>query len=153
MSPSPTGLAEERIAQDEAKVIADFIAFLEGASRRRHPTGPIRRFNQGRAAGCVSAEFIVRDDLAPALKVGLFARPATYPAFIRFASASSASDRDKDVRGMAIAVSGVSGENLTPQSGRQDFVLNSHPIMVAPDAREVMALLEAMEAGGFRRVL
>ncbi len=153
MPPDTQGLAEETIGPDEGAVTSAFIEFLEEASRRRHPSGPIRRFNQGRAAGCVEAEFIVPAGLPAALRVGLFAAPGSYRAFIRFANASSATDREKDVRGMSISVADVPGENLTPGSTSQDFVLNSHPVMVAPDAKEFMAFLEANEAGGLRRVL
>jgi hypothetical protein len=35
----------------------------------------------------------------------------------------------------------------------QDFVMNSHPVMMAPDARAFMELLQANEAGGFRRAI
>ena len=147
MAPALTGLAQEVIAPDEAAVTAEFIAFLKAASLRRDPTGPIRRFNQGRAAGCVDAEFTVPPGLPDALRVGLFATPAVYRGRIRFANASSDSDRDKDVRGMSIALFDVPGDNLTSGSSRQDFVLNSHPVMPAPDAREFMELLKANESG------
>jgi hypothetical protein len=153
MSPSTRGLAEEVIDPAEEAVTSSFIAFMEAASKRRHPSGPLRRFNQGRAAGCVQAEFIVPADLPAALGVGLFAAPGSYRAFIRFANASSATDREKDVRGMSISVAEVPGDNLTPGATSQDFVLNSHPVMVAPDTKEFMAFLEANEAGGLRRVL
>ena len=151
MTTSQTGLATEQTAPDEAAVVAEFIAFLKNASLRRHPTGPIRRFNQGRHTACVTAEFSVKSDLPSTHRVGLFAEPRTYPAFIRFANASSASDRERDVRGMAISVGDVRGENLTPGAATQDFVLNSHPVMVAPNAKEFLELLQAMEAGGLRR--
>ena len=153
MAAPASPLAAEVIAPDEGAVTAAFVAFLEAASRRRHPTGPIRRFNQGRASGCVHAEFIVPADLPPAYRVGLFAAPGTYRAVIRFANANSSTDRDKDVRGMSIAVAGVPGENLTPNATSQHFVLNSHPVMVSPDAKSFMAFLEASEAGGLRRLL
>jgi hypothetical protein len=153
MTPHNPGLAEEVIAPDEAAVTAAFVAFLKEASRRRHGSGPIRRFNQGRAAGCVEAEFSVPDDLPASLRVGLFAARGSYRAFIRFANASSTTDREKDVRGMSITIAGVPGENLTPGSTSQDFVLNSHPVMVAPDTKEFMAFLKANEAGGLRRIL
>lgn len=144
---------EDTAPPDEAALVTDFIAFLKEASVRRHPTGPIRRFNQGRHTACVEAEFVVREDLPGPHRVGLLARPATYPAFIRFANATSHSDEEKDVRGMAISVRGVTGANLTPGETRQDFVLNSHPVMLAADAREFLALLRANEAGGLRRIL
>ena len=54
-------------------------------------SGVMPRFNQGRAAGCVDAEFTVPDGLPPELRVGLFAQPKTYRARIRFAHATSKS--------------------------------------------------------------
>lgn len=150
-APAP-GLADEAVAPDEAAVTARFIAFLEAASAKRHPTGVIRRFNQGRHAGCVEAEFTVLDTLAPELRTGIFAEPRTYPARIRFASATSATDRDADTRGMSIQVRDVGGDNLTPGATTQDFVLNSHPVMVAPGPPEFLALLQALESGGFAAV-
>lgn len=147
------GLAEETVAPDEAALTAEFIAFLKDVSAKRHPTGTIPRFNQGRAAGCVSAQFTVPDGLPPALRVGLFARPATYQARIRFASATSKSDQDRDVRGMSIKISGVNGANLTPGESHHDFILNSYPVMMVGATREFLALLRAVEAGGARAAL
>jgi len=148
-----TALGEETVLPDEPAVIADLIAFLKAATDARHPDGSRRRFNQGRHTACVDAEFAVLDSLPQAHRVGLFARPHTYSAWIRFANAASAGDREPDIRGMAIRVAGVAGENLTPGSTVQDFVLNSHPVMMAPDAREFLDLLRANEAGGLRRAL
>jgi hypothetical protein len=149
--PTTEGLARESIGPDEPELIASFIQFLKDASARRHPTGIVPRFNQGRASGCVEAEFSIPGDLAPEHRVGLFARAATYPAWIRFANASSASDRDRDIRGMSIKVQNVPGENLTPGATTQDFVLNSHPVMPASGTREFLELLRAVDAGGLRQ--
>jgi hypothetical protein len=147
-------LAREVVAPDEAAVTAEFIAFLKEASARRPraPGAPVGRFNQARAAGCVDAEFIVTADVPPALKVGLFAQPGTYPARVRFANATSTSDRERDIRGMSVKVLNVAGENLTPGVSAQDFVLNSHPVMMAGDAKSFLELLRANEAGGLRRI-
>jgi hypothetical protein len=145
-------IAGEVVAADEAEVTARFIAFLKAATEKRHPTGVRRRFNQGRATACVDAEFTVLDGLAPELRVGLFAQPRTYRAWIRFANAASTTDREPDVRGMSIRVLGVDGANLTPGATSQDFVLNSHPVMMVPGTREFLELLQANEAGGFRRI-
>ena len=145
-------LAEETVRPDEARHIASFIEFLKTTSARRYPTGTIQRFNQGRHSGCVRAEFTVLDALAPNLRVGVFAEPRTYRAWIRFANASSQTDRDKDVRGIAIKLYDVPGENLTTGATTQDFVMNSHPVMVAADTKDFLELLKAMEAGGFQRV-
>ena len=94
------------------------------------------------------AQFTVLDTVAPEHRVGLFAAPRTYDAWIRFANATSQSDREKDVRGMSVRVSGVAGQNLTPGESRQDFVLNSHPVMVAANTKDFLELLKAMDAGG-----
>jgi hypothetical protein len=149
----PRDLARETIAHDEQRTTAEFIDFLTAASAARHPSGPIRRFNQARHSGCVEAEFTVVNGLADELKVGLFRQPRSYAAWIRFANATSSSDRQKDVRGMSIKLRAVPGENLTPNSGEQDFVLNSHPVMMVPDAKAFLELLRAVEGGGFRRAM
>src|SRR5262249_6858624 len=144
----------ETVSPDEEAVIADFIAFLKDASLKRHPTGPILRFNQGRQTACVGAEFTVLPNLAPELRVGLFSEPRTYRAWIRFANGTSRADWEKDIRGMSIKITGVEGggPNLTPGATTQDFVLNSHPVMVAANTRAFLELLRAMEAGGLRRL-
>ena len=143
-------LAEETVDPQEKEIDAQFVKFLTAVSLERHKDGPIPRFNQGRAAGCVRAQFVVLDTVAPEHRVGLFAKPHTFDAWIRFANAQSENDREKDVRGMSVRVSGVTGENLTPGESRQDFVLNSHPVMVAGNTKDFMEFLEAMEAGGLR---
>jgi hypothetical protein len=143
---------DDVIPTDDAALIGEFVAFLQAASARRYPSGTMKRFNQGRATAFVQAEFAVPDGLPDAHRVGLFAAPRTYQAWIRFANASSDTDRERDIRGMSIQVTGVPGENLTPGATTQDFVLNSHPVMLAPDTRGFLELLRANEAGGFRRI-
>ena len=112
------GLAEEIVAPDEAAVIAEFIAFLKTASaqalshRRRPPIQPgaPRRLRRGGVHGPTRSPSASRRSLRAA---------ADYPACIRFANAASATDREKDVRGMSIQVRQVPGENLTPARRRR----------------------------------
>jgi hypothetical protein len=144
---------EEVIAPDEARVAAQFIDFLKAATIKRQPSGPRRRFNQGRATACVTGEFTVLDGLPAEHRVGLFATATTFAAAIRFANATSASDRDRDVRGMSVRLLDVPGANLTPGTTACDVILNSHPVMMVPDTRGFLELLQANEAGGFRRAL
>lgn len=141
------------MAADEATVTADFIAFLMAASRRRYPGGQVKRFNQGRAAGCVDAEFAVLDTVPADCRVGLFATPARHRARIRFASATSTSDRQRDSRGMSIKLAEVEGTNLTEGQQAQDFLLISHPVMTVPGPPDFLALLRALDAGGLRLAL
>ena len=151
--PSSTMRHEDAVTPDEAALTTEFIEFLKTASAKRYPSGTMKRFNQGRQTAFVQAEFVVPDGLPEAHRVGLFAVPRTYGAWIRFANAGSDSDRERDIRGMSIQVSNVEGENLTPGATTQDFVLNSHPVMVAANTKDFLELLRANEAGGFRRVL
>ena len=146
-------LAEEVVAPDEADITAQFVAFLKAATEKRHPSGVRRRFNQARATACVDAEFTVPEGVAPEHRVGLFASPRTYRASIRFANATSQTDREPDVRGMALRVLGVDGAHLTPGVAHHDFILNSHPVMMVPGTREFLELLRANEAGGFQRIM
>jgi hypothetical protein len=151
--PSSTIRHEDTVSPDEAALTAEFIDFLKDASRKRYPSGTMKRFNQGRQTAFVHAEFIVPDGLPEAHRVGLFAVPRSYAAWIRFANAASDSDRERDIRGMSIQLQDVQGENLTPGTTTQDFVLNSHPVMVAGTTRDFLELLRANEAGGVRRVV
>ena len=152
-SMNTTGLAQETIPADEAATIEAFIAFLKETSAARAEGTPagIRRFNQARASGCMDAEFIVPAGLPEGLRTGLFAQPGSYTTRVRFANATSEDDSERDIRGVSIKVQGVVGENLTPGVSEQDFVLNSHPVMMASDAKSFMELLRANEAGGVRR--
>jgi len=148
MSINTPALAEEVVGPDEAAVVAAFVEFLKATSKKHHPTGTVPRFNQGRGAACVDAEFIVPDGLPQDLRVGLFAQPRTYKARIRFANATSQSDKERDVRGMSIKVSGVEGENLTATVSDHDFILNSHPVMMVGQTKTFLDLLKAVEEGG-----
>ena len=143
-------LAQETIAPDEAQVITEFKTFLQESMRKRaaESHGPLRRFNQTRAAGCLDATFTVPGNLPADLKVGLFAAPATYKARVRFGNATSMSDREADMRGMSIKVIGVPGQNLTPGVSDQDFVMNNAPAMMASDARGFLEFLRAVEGDG-----
>jgi len=146
------GLGEEVVTPDEQALVADFVAFLKEASLTRAGNGPVRRFNQTRTTGCVRAEFSVPDGLPADLRVGLFATPGSYNGHIRFANATSESDKDQDIRGMSIKLTGVPGANLMPGSTEHDFVLFSHPVMLASTAKEFLELLKANEARGLRRI-
>jgi len=146
------GLGEEVVTADEQALVADFIAFLKEASLARAGNGPVRRFNQTRSTGCVRAEFTVPDGLPADLRVGLFANPGSFNGHIRFANATSESDKEQDIRGMSIKLTGVPGMNLMPGSTEVDFVLFSHPVMLAATAKDFLELLRANEAGGVKRV-
>ena len=91
------------------------------------------------------------DDLRPEHRVGLFSTARTYAASIRFANAASSSDRERDLRGMSIRVLGVDQTNRRRGHGKR-LRAEQPPVMMAGDPR-FMELLQANEAGGFRRAM
>jgi catalase len=134
---------EERMGGDEPQIAAAMIDAIKTISLERYPAGTMKRFNQAKSLGCLNADFHVPEDQPGVLRQGLFARPGHYPAQIRFANASSEDDRNRDLHGMSIKVSGVAGEPLWGEAGSQDFLLNSYPVLFAGTPDEFLAFLQA----------
>ena len=110
-------------------------------------SGVIERFNQSKTLGCFDARFTVPDDLDPSLRQGVFAAGATYPAQLRFASATQADDREKDFHGLSIKLLNTPGEPLWGESGQQDFLLNSYPALFAADPGDFLDFIAATRDG------
>jgi hypothetical protein len=109
------------------------IQVLRGQQVKAYPPGGTLRDAHTKRIALVEAEFAVEPDLPEALRVGLFARPGRYQAWVRFSSASekTRSDSVEDVRGAAIKLRDVAGERI-PESDEpttQDFLLISAPTM------------------------
>jgi hypothetical protein len=81
--------------------------------------------------GCVRARFEVLPDLPDRLKVGLFAKPAAYTAYVRFSNGRMLDDDNKpDTHGMAIKLTGVEGRKILDaeaEAKTHDFILIDHP--------------------------
>jgi hypothetical protein len=144
-SSQPPELGKEYPGSDETAHTEEILRLFTGMTERKYPPGvrPMRRDAHTKAHGCVKAEFTVLADLPDRARVGLFTRPATYQAWIRYSSAFSsiASDRDIDVRGMAIKVMGVDGEKLLHSEKfekTQDFLLINHSVFFSPNTREYL---------------
>ena len=88
--------------------------------------------------GLVRAQFEVLATIPPQLRVGLFATPHTYNAYIRFSNGRPTPtlppDAAPDVRGMAIKLFDVHGvKEVADEKLTHDFVLASHPTFFVPD--------------------
>ena len=127
----------------ETEIAARLTAAIRDASLARHPDGPVRRFNQGKSLGCVTATFAVAPQLPPELQQGVFQPGKTYPARVRFSSASEWDDAKKDFRGMSIKLAEVVGKPLWGEAGTQDFLLNSHPALFAGTPEHFLEFVEA----------
>ena len=88
--------------------------------------------------GLVKATVHIDADLPESLRHGLFARPGTYHAYIRYSNGRPATppppDAAPDVRGMAIKLFGVEGDKEAPDEKlTHDFILASHAAFFVPD--------------------
>lgn len=138
-------LGKEYPAADEVEHTEEIRKLFTGLSERKYPPGvrPMLRDAHTKAHGLVKAEFTVLGNLDDRARAGLFARPATYQAWIRFSSAFSdvQKDPEADVRGMAIKVMGVEGQKMleSERSARtQDFLLINHPIFFSPTVKDYL---------------
>lgn len=105
--------------------------------------------------GCVRASFVVRDGLAPQLSQGLFGKPATYSAIIRYSNGSGRAedDHDGDGRGMAVKLLDVAGErNISEtddETSSQDFVMVNHPVFFVRNAEKYVGFQKALQSNVF----
>ena len=150
-----TGLAigEERVNPNEAQIEAEMITLIREISLQRREAREdelVRRFNQPKTIACLKGEMAV-EALEPKLAVGMFANPGTYPVTLRFANATEFDDREKDLRGLSIRVSGVvdatrDDGTVAVNRGAQDFLLNSYPALFAGTPEDFLSFVQATES-------
>jgi hypothetical protein len=131
-------IAGEVVPPGEADAIRIILDVIEATIRASAKTGIARRDAHAKADGLVRAEFRVPDDLPAHLRVGLFAEPRSYDAWIRFSNSAGAPQPDGrlDGRGMAIKVMGVAASPSTTQ----DFILINNPVFMVRNAIDYTTL-------------
>lgn len=131
----------EQLERD--KVERDFKA--QPAPRRA------RRAFHARCHGVVSAVLHVDDDLPADWEAGVFQRGATYPAWVRFSSATFTNTRDdrRDLHGLAIKLMNVpAGPRASNfEAHTQDFVLLDAPRLMVSDLARALAFERAVVGG------
>jgi hypothetical protein len=132
-------LAEERIQPDEEAHNSDIIASFDAQMRKLWNPGYFERGGNSKTHGIVRAEFTVRDDLPEHMRRGIFAKPATYKAWVRYSGPGPYVTPDIDDVGfmsMAIKLMGVPGPKLMDdEKFTQDMFGTSAPTFVSPDTR------------------
>jgi len=131
-------IAGEIVPPGEADAIGVITQVIETQIRDSAKTGLARRDAHAKADGVVRAEFHVLDDLPPHLRVGVFAEPRTYDAWIRFSNSSGTPQPDGklDGRGMAIKLMDVAASPSTTQ----DFILINNPVFMVRNAIDYVDL-------------
>ena len=110
---------------------------------REKPAVPRGQHMKGH--GCLRAEFTVLPDLPEVLRHGVFARPQTFDACIRFSNGKGQDDRQPDAHGMAIKLLGVPGEKLLEDekdATTQDFVLFDNPVFFIKNVADYVPFME-----------
>ena len=135
-------LGEERIDPSESHQAIEMAELIRKVSLdRAGEQKPLKRFNQVKTNGCVVGEFKVKSNLPNDLAQGLFSRPDSYQATLRFANASQMDDTKSDFRGLAIKVQ-------TKNKGQeQDFLFNSQPALFASTPKVFHQFIKAQASG------
>src|SRR5215831_3156867 len=130
-------LAEERAAPDEEASTDSIIEAFATYMRQNYRPGEYERGGNTKTHGIIRAEFIVHDDIPAHMKRGVFAKPQTFQAWVRFSGPGPNLPADIDDVGFvscAIKLMGVPGEKLTgDEKATQDFIMVSTPTFVTPD--------------------
>ena len=132
-------LAEERAEPDEAAHLDDIIATMGAQMRGLWPPGNVQRGGNTKTHGIVRGELTIRDDLPEHMRRGIFAKPDTFRAWVRFSGPGPYVTPDiDDVGFMSISVKlmGVPGPKLLDD---EQFTLDmfgvSTPTFVTPDTK------------------
>jgi hypothetical protein len=130
-------LAEEQQLPGEAEYLDSIIIDMGTYMRMHWPPGNYQRAGQTKTHGILRAEFIVREDLPPNLKRGIFAQPQSYKAYVRFSGPGPDWPADIDDVGTmscAVKLMGVPGPKVfDDEKFTQDFSTVSTPTFVTPD--------------------
>ena len=108
-------------------------------------TGTGQRGQHFKQHGCVKAQFEVLADIPDKLKVGLFAKPASYTAYVRFSNGRQLDDTNPDIHGMAIKLTGVPGRKVLETEATattHDFILADNPVFIIRDTDEYVRFME-----------
>jgi Catalase len=125
----------EIVPSTEAADIQAIVKNVERAVADPYALGtrPAMRDAHAKGHGCVKGEFTINAGVPPQLRHGVFARPHTFKAWIRFSNGAGTphDDDSGDGRGMAIKLTGVPGEKLLAgerDAPTQDFVMINYPV-------------------------
>lgn len=148
-------LGEEYQFPDEDGANAEIARMIRESVESRYAEGgrPSRRDAHAKHHGCVKATFEVQaSNLPTSLRVGLFARDATYQAWVRFSNGDFRVQDDTmpDGRGMAIKVMGVPGDKLLDEertAQTQDFVMINGPVFFVRNVHDYIEFSELSPGG------
>ncbi|MGI4733335.1 MAG: catalase family protein [Janthinobacterium lividum] len=141
----------EAVPADEDQTQQGLTEAMLSIQRKTHADeGHAFRAVHAKAHGYVRATFEVLPGLSAELAQGLYARPGTYDAVLRFSTTPGdiLHDDVSTPRGAALKVLGVSGERLPGSEGAttQDYVLGNSPSFQVATAEGFLKQLRVLAA-------
>ena len=141
-------LGREYVTEDEDSIIEEMMSEMIAQVDRMYADKKMLRQIHTKMHGCVKATFKVEENLPEELKVGVFKKPTTYNAWVRFSNSNTKpqADKKKDIRGIAIKLMGVPGDKIlndqrTEKS--QDFLLMTSETFFSKNIEEFRKTLKA----------
>ena len=154
-APAPVpALGEELMESGEVELIESIRLQTLDRLSAQYPAGKggVLRDAHPKTHGLVQAQFIVGDSVPAPLRYGVFAKPATLNAVIRFSAGgiNVQPDTVPQGRGMAIKLLGVPGRKVLEQerdATTQDFVMINYPTFFVPSLKIYDDFTQASTAG------
>ena len=132
-------LAEEKLLPDEVAYLDSIISSFHTQMKGLWKPGGFERGGNTKTHGIVRGEFIVHDNLPPAMRHGIYAKPQTFAAWVRFSGPGPYITPDIDDVGfmsISIKLMGVPGPKLMDE---EKFTLDmfgvSTQTFVTPDTK------------------
>jgi hypothetical protein len=135
---------KEVIPEGEAAHLEELAAVVQKLQQ------PPQRALHAKGTAGAEGEFTV-GEVPEDARIGIFAKPGTYKAYVRFSNGASRRQKDQvgDVRGVAVKLIGVPGKKLIPgleNAPTQDFLLIKSSTQPFKNADEFVWLLGAAKS-------
>ncbi len=132
-------IAEEKLLPDEEEFLQSIIDTFGQQMRKLWKPGGVERGGNTKTHGIVRGEFIVHDNLPPEFRHGIYAKPQTFRAWVRFSGPGPYVTPDIDDVGfmsVSIKLMGVPGPKLMEEEKHTiDMFGVSPPTFVTPDTK------------------
>lgn len=137
-------IAQEQLLPDEEKFVDSIVQSFTQQMRDLWKPGGFERGGNTKTQGIVRGEFIVHEDIPAHMKKGIYAKPQTFRAWVRFSGPGPYITPDiEDVGFMSISIKllGVPGPKLMEEEQHTlDMFGVSTPTFVTPDVKANAAL-------------
>ena len=132
-------LAEEKLQPNEEEDTQAIIDLMREQMRGRFKPGGFERGGNTKTHGLVRGEVTILDDLPDHVRHGVFAKPRTFRAWVRYSGPGPDVPKDIDDVGfvsMAIKLMGVDGPKLMDEEQHtQDLICICVPTFPTPDSK------------------